>query len=179
MSNPDNEKRAYASSGFRALNNKRLLKGLFYEMVDSDKSTCLYTLKQEDHLGFPSLRRLYLEMEDPTEYNFAKTYLESWDHWEMLLECAWFKPHVALWRKELEVKMKAEALARIKVEATNGGKNVFMASKYLLERGWEPKEGQGRTRGRPSKDEIKRATDELLKASENLDEDFLRVMRPN
>lgn len=176
FSHPDG---AFADSEFRASNRKRLLKALFYEYNFQDKSTVLYSLKDEDHKGYPSLSRLYLEMMDPTEYNFAIQYFESWDHWEALCQCAWFKPYIAKWRRELEVKIKSVALAQIKKEAA-GGKSAFTAAKYLLERGWEPKEGQGRTKGRPSKDDIKKAADELVQAHSEIDKDFARIMsRPN
>lgn len=167
--------RAYEDSEFRASNNKLLLKGLFFEETSADKTGVRYTLKEEDHLGYPSLSRLYLEMEDPTEYDFAIACLESWTHWEQLLACNWFKPHINRWRKELEVKLKSRALAEIKAEAKNGGRNSFAANKYLLERGWEPKEGQGRTRGRPTKEEIRKASQELAKATEDLADDYNRI----
>lgn len=167
---------AYKDSEFRALNNKRLLKGLFFETTLADKTGVMYTLKDEDHLGYPSLGRLYLDMEDPTEYNFAIAYLESWTHWEQLLACNWFRPFIERWRRELDVKLKSKALAEIKTEARNGGKNSFTANRYLLERGWELKEPGAAKRGRPSKEEIAKATDELLREKSLLEEDFNRVM---
>lgn len=166
---------AYKDSEFRALNNKRLLKGLFFETTMADKTGVKYTLKEEDHLGYPSLSCLYLEMEDPTEYNFATTYLESWSHWEQLLECTWFKPFIEKWRRELDVKLKSKALAVIRDEATGSGRNSFVANKYLLERGWEPKEAPSVRRGRPSKEEIKKAADKLLEDHSLLQDDFNRL----
>lgn len=166
---------AYKDSGFRASNNKRLLKGLFFETTLADKTGVKYTLKEEDHLGYPSLSRLYLEMEDPTEYIFATTYLESWSHWEQLMACTWFAPLVEKWRRELDVKLKSKALDKIRSEARDGGRNSFVANKYLLERGWEPKEGPAARRGRPSKDEIKQAADKLLEDHDLLKEDYNRL----
>jgi hypothetical protein len=167
--------RAYEESEFRASNNKLLLKGLFFEMTLADKTGVRYTLKDEDHLGYPSLGRLYIEMEDPTEYNFAIAYLESWAHWEQLTACNWFKPFLERWRRELEVRLKSKALAEIKAEARSGGRNSFAANKYLLERGWEPKEGQSAKRGRPSKEEIKKAAEEHIQSIQSLDEDYNRI----
>lgn len=167
---------AYNDSPFRLSNRKRLLKGLFYEMTGADKTGVKYTLKEEDHLGYPSLSRLYLETADPTEYQFAKTYLESWEHWQQLLACNWFKEHVAKWRIELEVKMKSEAIANIIRDSRDkGSKTRFTANKFIVEKGWEPKEGQGKTRGRPSKEQISQAAADLALESSRLQEDFERI----
>ena len=157
------------------VNNSRYTKALFYETTLADKSTVLYTLKEIDHEGYPSLYRLYMESNDPTEYRFATTHLESWEHWTMLCECPWFKEYIEKWRKELEVRMKSEALARIMLESRLGKKESFACNKYLLERGWEPKEGQGKQRGRPSKEEIKKAAQEALNVSQRLSKDFERI----
>ena len=177
MSNPElTEDAAYANSDFRTSNRKRLLRGLFFETcLSPDKASVLYTLKQEDHLGYPSLYRLYLEAGDPTEYSFACLYLESYDHWEMLCECVWFKPYLAKWRKDLEMKIKSEALARIMAEARNDkSPSKFTANKFILEKGWEPKDGQSK-RGRPSKDEIAKAAVQHLEADRQLIEDMSRI----
>lgn len=164
---------AFGSSEFRTSNRKRLLRGIFYETTTSDKSTVLYTLKDEDHLGFPSLSRLYLETEDPTEYEFARLYLESWDHWQELCECSWFKDYVSRWRKELEVKIRSKALRAIKSEATNNGKNSFAANKLLLEGGWLPKDTP--KRGRPTKDEIQKAANDEVDFLKRISDDFTRL----
>lgn len=164
------------SSEFRLGNNKRLLKGLFFETTLADKTGVLYSLKDQDHLGYPSLFRLYLECNDPTEWSFANTYLESYDHWEMLCACTWFQPYLERWRKALEMKMKSEALASIIREAKDTkSPSRYTANKYLLERGWEPKEGQGTKRGRPSKDEIKKQALELVEADERAKQDYERL----
>lgn len=167
---------AFNDSSFRLSNRKRLLKGLFYEMTSSDKTGVKYTLKDEDHLGYPSLSRLYLSVSDPTEYQFALSYLESWDHWQQLCECTWFKPFIARWRQELEVKLKSEAIAAIiKDSRDSHSKTKFTANRFIVEKGWEPKEGQSRNRGRPSKESIKQAATDLLTDSADVHEDFKRL----
>jgi hypothetical protein len=118
----------------------RFLRELFFETTTADKTWVLYTLKDREHEGFPSLYLAYMAMEDLTEYEFANKYLEGWEHWVMLTNCAWFKPYVERWRKELDLKIKARYLKGIKQEAASGSRNALGAMKYLLERGWEPKE---------------------------------------
>jgi hypothetical protein len=179
----DSEKRldtegvgAFNDSSFRLSNRKRLLKGLFYEMTGADKTGVKYTLKDEDHLGYPSLSRLYLNTSDPTEYQFALSYLESWDHWTQLCACNWFKPFISRWRQELEVKLKSEAIAAIiKDSRDSQSKTKFTANKFIVERGWEPKEGQGRTRGRPTKEQISQAANQLATESLQVQEDLERI----
>ena len=154
--------------------NSRLTRALFFEETLADKSSVVYTLKDVDHQGFPSLYRLYMELDDPTEWEVSQKLVDGWGHWEMLCASEWFKPFIERWRKELELRMKSKALARIRAEAKSGSKESFMANKYVLEKGWEPKESQT-TRGRPSKDEIKKAANEIATNNTRLEEDFLRL----
>lgn len=106
--------------------------GLFFETAE-DKSSVLYTLKNEDHLGYPSLYRLYIAAGDLTEYRFATTALAGWEHWQVLQKCKWFAPYISAWRLELEVKLKSEALLKLSVTAAGDGREAFTANKYLLE----------------------------------------------
>lgn len=156
------------------ITNQRYLKGLFFEKVDSDKSTVLYTLKDVPHEGFPSFYQLYMAIDDPTEWEVSQQLTDGWEHWEMLCNCSWFKPFVERWRKELQLRMMSQALVRIKSEAKTGSKESFGANKYLLEKGWEPKE-RTTARGRPSKEEIKKAADDLVRSDNQLSKDYERL----
>src|SRR3990167_1337022 len=93
---------------FKNASGARLTQALFYEETGADKSSVIYTLKDQDHEGFPSLYRLYIEMEDILEYEFANKYLDNWSHWEWLTQAGWFKPYVLRWRKELELKIRSK-----------------------------------------------------------------------
>jgi hypothetical protein len=160
-------------SKFKNDNGQYYLRGLFFETQAADKSSVVYTLKEQDHQGFPSLYRLFMEENDPTEYRFATKHLGGWSHWEALTECTWFKPYVEAWRKELDVRMKSQALSRIMSEAKTGGRDAFASNKYLLEKGWE-KEPPSK-RGRPTKAEIKEAAFEVNRTANRLEEDFFRI----
>lgn len=160
-----------SKSKFRNNSNTRYLKGLFYEMTLEDKSSVVYTLKDEDHLGYPSLKRIYLETNDPTEYIFATKHLDGLEHWEMLCNCSWFKPYVERWRKELDLKIKAEALSRILKEAKTNSKEAFQANRYILEKGWDK-----HTKGRPSKEDIAKAATEIVTSSSRIEEDYKRLV---
>jgi hypothetical protein len=160
-------------SAFRNETNSRYTKGLFYEQTLSDKSSVVYTLKDHDHQGYPSLYRLYMETNDPTEYRFATEHLDGWEHWEMLCSCTWFQPYVSRWRHELELRMKSEALARIMREARTNSKESFTANRYLLEKGWEPKKSQA---GRPTKDQVRQAAHDIASTQDRVSGDFERIL---
>lgn len=149
------------------------LKKLFWETCPpEDKALARYTLKDVEHQGLPSLYKLYMAMEDIIEYDFAKTYLASWSHWERLCQCTWFQPYIDSWRKELAIKIKAHAVREIRREAESLGKNAYQANKWLVDKGWVGQEaGSTRRVGRPKKEEI---LPEINK--QDLDEDFNRMV---
>lgn len=168
------------TSKYKGPTGSYLLRALFFEETNADKSTVLYTLKREDHLydgiTYPSLYRLYMETDDPTEWQFANRYFHGFEHWERICECTWFKEHIAQWRKELELKLKSEALVRIKAAAkTNGSKDTLSANRFLIDKGWEPKEGQQAKRGRPTKEDIRKAASEALSEDKRISEDMSRL----
>lgn len=163
-------------SKFKNATGQLYLLGLFYETTGADKASVVYTLKEQDHEGYPSLHRLFLEESDPTEYQFAIKHLANWRHWETLAACKWFQPYVTRWRKELEIKLRAEAIARIHAESAAGGKSAFQAMRYLADAGWVSKGSTAPSRGRPSKAEIKDAADQLFQAKDDVDADFERII---
>lgn len=138
---------------FRNATNVRFLKAIFLEHSYTDRSNVIYTLKDQDHDGYPSLYRLYMELEDVTEYDFANAYLENYDHWEMLCKCGWFQPFLARWRKELDLKLKTEAVRVIRQELKDpASKNKFQAAKMIIDRVWELRDPKvPPKRGRPPK----------------------------
>lgn len=155
---------------FRNPSGARYLKGLFYE-ESRDKASVVYTLKDHDHLGLPSLYRLYMECGDLTEYRFAMSHLDGWEHWEMLTSCSWFQPFVERWRRELELRVRSEALSNILVVAADkANPTSYHANKYLLDGQWKPSK-----RGRPSKDEIKSELNRQITAQKDVDEDAQRI----
>lgn len=110
----------------------------------------LFTLKDQDHehegTVYKSLKRLYLEFEDPTEYEFANTVLLGWRHWQRMCENKVIRKHIDEWREELEVKLRSQAIRDAIQEAKKGH---FQAAKWVADRGWST-----RGAGRPSKADI-------------------------
>ena len=155
------------------INNSRYTKGLFLEESYEDRSTVLYTLKDVDHDGYPSLYRKYLEMADLTEIEFARAYFDGWEHWQMVCAAPWFKPFITRWRKELELTLRARALNAVKAVADNPDhKSSYDANKYLLSGNWKTEKDKV---GRPSKDEIKRQANELFISQNDTQADLTRI----
>lgn len=159
---------------YKAPNGNPYLKALFFEETGSDKSSVVYSLKDNDHEGYPSLYRLYMEANDPTEWRFTQQHLAGWDHWEKLCSCIWFLPYVTRWRKELQLRMSSQALARIMAESKASSRDSFTANRYLLERGWVAKgESKG---GRPTKEAISAAAHHIASQDRQIQSDFNRLI---
>lgn len=164
-------------SGSRFKNDRGLYmtRSLFFE-VAPDSSYAIYTLKDHDHTvngrTLPSLYKLYMEEEDPTEYLFATKHLDSFKHWEMLCEATFFKNHLERWRRELDLKMTADNIQRIKALASGDSRSSLEAQKYIAEKKWLVKEP---TRGRPSKAEISKNLKQHMDSSSQVEEDYNRL----
>jgi hypothetical protein len=133
-----------------------ITQSMFLEIGYSEAA--IYTFKDNDHFYegkiYPSLKRLYLEAEDPTEYDFASTYLLGWRHWLRLCENKLIRKQIDEWREELEMKLRSRAVKEMIKSAEKGG---VQASKWLADRGWAQ-----RGAGRPSKADI--ASEKVLMA---------------
>lgn len=163
-----------ATSGYAEYGRWRV-HSLFQEGYDKRGPAAVYTLKDQD-TDVPSLKRLYLEEADLTEYTFATKYLGGWDHWQVLLASDFVRPHVDKWRTELELKLKAEALKRMIDEAVADGRNAFAANKFLVSNGWVDKKAEPQRRGRPSKADVKAEALRIAQQTDSVDEDFERLM---
>ncbi len=157
--------------------NNYYITKLFYELAPADKSTVLYTLKDQDYLGFPSLRRLYMEMEDILEYEFATKYFDGWEHWLLVANNKLIKPYITLWRTELELKVRTQALKEFMKIDTPQLK--YAVNKYLLERGWKlekktPKDDE-KTKQTIIKNAEKELSDEEIIFNKTVDQDFTRI----
>lgn len=154
-------------------------KGLFYETSlpeDRESMGTAWTLKEDDHQAdgrvYKSMKKLYVAMEDVTEYDFAQATLGSYKHWERLLESPIIRPHIDQWRKELNLKLKARAMRSIIKAATEDEKLSFQAMKYLADNDYLDKKNK---RGRPSKDELKAELRKEVQTNKTLMDDAARI----
>lgn len=148
-----------------------LTQSLFLE-VGYNTEFAVYTNKDEDfeYKGkvYPSLKRLYLEHEDPTEYDFACTYLLGWSQWQRICANKVFSAMVEEWRMELELKIRSQAVRDIMVASTS--EKGFQAAKWLANKGWDT-----RSAGRPSKADIERETKIQADIAEEYSADVARL----
>jgi len=162
------------SNPFKDVNNKYRTESLFLERKRNSKYPSFFTLSDDDKDGHVSMRRKYLEIADPTEYEVGTQLLGDYKHWQALCEVSWFKEYVSGWRLELQAKMESETirvLQEVARDKTSGGR--VQAAKLLVERPWEKKERP--LRGRPSKEEAERYLKRATKDIEEVEEDHARL----
>lgn len=159
---------------FKNDNGMYLTKSLFYELtLPATRQHAVFTLKEEDHeadgVTYVSLKRLYMETDDPTEYLFATTHLGSWSHWKAMCETSALVEHIEAWRQEKEVYYRSIGVRSLMESATEGN---YQASKYLADKGWDI---DTKKRGRPSKAEIKKETEQQSKVKLAVMSDYARL----
>lgn len=129
-----------------------LTQGLFFE-VAQNPSNAVFTLDGEDKNNennravrpLISLKKRFLEMEDPFEYEFATTWLVDWEHWQRILANKLLFRHINKWREELEIKIRSAGFQQMLDKASTD--NDIQAIKYIANRGWDIRSG------RPNKSE--------------------------
>lgn len=174
----------FKNSGWGSWLSRALFLEQYYTSND-DNSLVLYSLQAQDRTvqgkTYPSIIRLYVELGDLTEYLFANKYFGGWDHWQHLCECEWFKPYLSKMRTELELKIQAEALQRMMDEALSDGRNAFQVNRFLVSKGWvsDRTPHAEERRGRPSKDEIRKAAIDQASRISKAEEDLKRITELN
>jgi hypothetical protein len=159
-------------SKFKDKQGKWLTQALFLEM--GYKPQAMFTLDDEDKeyngKTYPSLKRLYLELDDPTEYSVATAHLGGWAHWKRLRGNKLLAKHLDEWQDELNVKLTAKGVALAIQIATDGG--TFQAAKWLADTGWEK-----RIAGRPSKEDVESELKKQTRDSDDFGADILRMVK--
>lgn len=152
--------------------SRYLTQSMFYEHVYSTGPEVQFTLSdkpihiQKDGRTIYSLKKLFLDLEDPHEWTFADTYLLGWSHWQKMNNNKILKAHFDAWREELAIKMRSKALQQILDLADDGNMN---AAKFIAEKKWEQ-----RGAGRPSKQEIEKRISEDRQVNSVFEQDFNR-----
>lgn len=146
-----------------------LTQGLFLEIGYGEFA--VYTLKEDHHVlngkQYPSLKKLYLQVADPTEYEFAVTFLCGWKHWNRLCDNKAIRAHIDEWRFELEVKLRSQAVKEAITQSKSGS---FQAAKWVADRGWST-----RGAGRPSKEELEKEKKVQEHITNDFNEDIARI----
>lgn len=134
-------------------------RALFYETRQLDRINPTYTTKPKDYkvdgIVYLSMKRIYLEIGDPTEHEFVQAVFDgNWKHWEAVAKSYALKDvgmDVERWREELEVKIKSDAIKCLIADARSDKGSSASSAKWLAEGGWK-----GPKRGRPSNKEVER-----------------------
>lgn len=154
----------------KSSNGIPLTQSLFLEIGYTDYA--VYTLKDEDYeykgKVYPSLKKLFIEMEDVGEYLFACKYLLGWDHWQRLCSNKQVAEHIEKWRYELELKLRSKAIMEIKNKSKF--EKGINASKWLAEKGWDKRKA-----GRPTKEDIQKETRIQADLDRQFQEDLKRL----
>jgi hypothetical protein len=155
------------STSFKDVMGRYRTQSLFREFyVKGEGLEPVWTLREEDPQGkLPSLKALYLEIGDPTEYRFAIEAFGSWKQWLKIKASKTIEPWIEDWPIELEVKIRSNGIQGVMQEA-KVGKSKFPAAKALAEGFWNKEASK---RGRPSKEEVTRER----KIAAKLDEEFI------
>lgn len=153
-----------------------LLQALFYETAKPEHTDkILFSLKPYDYEGYPSFLRLYLELEDVTEYRVATELLGGIPHWERLCRAPFFKEHLELFRRSLMLKMKSDSLRLLQADAKSASKSSASSSKYLLSQGYDSVSPDKRKAGRPTKEQILKVANDEASFYVDINDDYERI----
>jgi len=126
----------FSPSQLKNASGKFITKSLFYELSYINPKHSVFTLKDQD-IEFEGKS---LVSGAPTEYEFSQIVFGSWDHWQAIAKSPFVKPYISKLRKEVEVKVRSDAIKAIAEEMKSNGRSSFSAAKLLLEKGWLDKE---------------------------------------
>ncbi len=160
-------------SKFRDSQHRYITQSLFKETA-SNPEFVIYTLKEDDYTMpdgrvLPSIKKLYLDFNDPTEYLFATTCFATWPHWKRIAKNKQLTPYIEEWRAELAYKIRAIGLREIILRAQTDTSST--AARFLATEGWKP----NRKAGAPTKAEKQGHLRDEQRIEDELDKDFERV----
>ena len=136
-----------------------------------DEDAIIEGMSRPDKVSLPSLKALYLDIADPTEYEFAMQAFGSWAQWLRIKASKAIQPWMESWSEELELKLRSQGIKGVLEEAATG-KNPLAAAKFLANAEWN-KTSNGR--GRPTKAEIEKQTKIDARLNAEFQDDAERV----
>jgi hypothetical protein len=161
---------------YKNATNQKYSKQLFYEKwielpIDMRRHEPPFTLNNEKE-GFLCFRKEYVNDGDPTGYTTAMRIFKDYFYWEYLCGIAWFNEAKEGWDRELDAKLKAEGIKKIRELAQGDDPKALNAAKFLATLDY--KRG-GLKRGRPSKEEIDGNIKAAIKDRQAIDDDAARI----
>ena len=145
-------------------------KSLFYEANDYQIKDAVFTTGDQDVTikgkQLISLRKRFVDSDDPTGYKISQEFLGGYSHWDAICKSS-LQPEIEKWQEELEVKLRSIGLTHAINSAKTGN---FNAAKFLAEKGWSK-----RIAGRPSKEDVIRETKVQAQLHNEFEGDFKRM----
>lgn len=115
----------------------------------------------------------YMRIGDPTEYTFVTRYIGTWDIWESMYTDDNYKIIIDAWRRELETKIKSDAINRIIDAAKGETRDALQANKFLLDTPWLKEDTK---RGRPTKQDVLSEANKIAVNDQRIAEDYKRIV---
>lgn len=163
---------------FRNEYNQRYSKQLFYEQwqqlpLDQRAIEPAFSLhiKRE---GLTCFREEYVNDGDMSGYTTSVRLLGDYGYWKHLMKAGWFREAVAEWNEELEAKLYAEGMKKIRELADSDDKGALTAAKYLADKNFKL-EKKASARGRPSKEEIEGRLNQEAREISDVEADAERI----
>ena len=130
--------------------------GLFLEKATHGTDSVVYSLSFDDKevkgKVYPGFYRLYLELEDPTEYEVATQLVGGLEHWTAITNSKVLANEIASMRNWLNLRLKSKGMRKIIEQAPES----FQAAKYLVDQSWLDKQAKAKVRRstRPAQDKV-------------------------
>lgn len=153
---------SYDKSKFLDRMGKKVVVGLFEEFDRKDR-------KFKAPFKLADWKNAYIDSRDPTEYSAAMKLVGDWEHWLLIRNHPFIKPYVDSWHKEMEVKLRSEAVEAMRTHAKSQG--GIAAAKWLAEKGYDKKQV-----GRPSTKENHLDNESETHVSSDMERLGLRVV---
>jgi hypothetical protein len=131
---------------FKGSGHKWLTEGLFLESSQPNENA-LYSLQPWDKRSngkfYQSIHKLYVEMEDIAEWNFANTYFDGYQHWLVIKGRPFFKEYYAKMVEELNAKLSGKSLQTMLDQVAEGSASQATL-KYLADKDYLKKAPVGK-----------------------------------
>lgn len=126
---------------------------LFAETIDP---TAIEFIGEPVFDSIDDLKKIYMEIGDPTEYQVAMAIFGRTEDWEKLVNSEFFKKHIADWRANLKAKLRSELVGKMLTLARGSTSGSLAACRALLADPWLTNTevaaiGESRPVGRPTK----------------------------
>ncbi|MAZ33873.1 MAG: hypothetical protein Tp178MES00d2C33159091_48 [Prokaryotic dsDNA virus sp.] len=169
---------------FRSANNIRYTAQLFWDIqrslpLERRLIEPMYSL-HDDIDGMINFRKEYVRDMDTTGYKTASRLLENYDHWNEFMKAKWFREAKEEWDKEVNAKLEQEATDALRGLLALGGdlkpSEAISAAKAIFTRVDRDKASEGlKTRGRPSKEEVRGKLKEEARLTKEEEDDAARI----